>query len=138
MRIRAYSRLQKRSVLRLSAMSAHRRITQTMRLICSGMDLGQSVSSLQESYRSQRSKRSGNISRMILRSRHLSMAQCVFPIPDAACFPIILPDVMPIREHVHIRAAGNIPSWRKRDQTNICRYMKMSVELIFLTQKISA
>ena len=24
--------------------------------------------------------------RMILRSRHLSMAQCVFPIPDGACF----------------------------------------------------
>ena len=112
--------------------------TQTMRLICSGMDLGQSVSSLQESYRSQRSKRSGNISRMILRSRHLSMAQCVFPIPDAACFPIILPGEMQIREHVHIRADGSIPSWKRPDQMNICRYMKMSVEPIFLTQKISA
>ena len=126
------------SVLRSSAMSAHRRITQTMRLICSGMDSGQSVSSLQESYRSQKSKRSGNISRMILRSRHLSMAQCVFPIPDAACFPIILPGEMQIREHVHIRVDGSIPSWKRPDQMNICRYMKMSVELIFLTQKISA
>ena len=92
----------------------------------------------QESYRSQRSKRSGNISRMILRSRHLSMAQCVFPIPDAACFPIILPGEMQIREHVHIRADGSIPSWKRPDQMNICRYMKMSVEPIFLTQKISA
>lgn len=42
-----------------------------------------------------------------------------------------LPDVMRIREHVHIRAAGNIPSWRKRDQTSICQFMRMSVELIF-------
>ena len=133
-----YFRSQKRSVLRLSVMSAHRRITQTMQLICSGMDLEQNVSSLQESYRSQRSKRSGNISRMILRSRHLSMAQCVFPIPDAACFPIILPEEMQIREHVHIRADGSIPSWKRPDQMNICRYMKMSVEPIFLTQKISA
>ena len=68
----------------------------------------------------------------------LSMAQCVFPIPDAACFPIILPGEMQIREHVHIRADGSIPSWKRPDQMNICRYMKMSVELIFLTQKISA
>ena len=81
---------------------------------------------------------SGNISRMILRSRHLSMAQCVFPIQDAACFPIILPEEMQIREHVHIRADGSIPSWKRPDQMNICRYMKMSVEPIFLTQKISA
>ena len=35
------------------------------------------------------------------------------------------------QEHVHIRAAGNIPSWRKRDQTSICQFMRMSVELIF-------
>ena len=96
---------------------------------------GQSVSSLQESYQSQKSKRSGNISRMILRSRHLSMAQCVFPIPDAACFPIILPGEMQIREHVHIRADGSIPSWKRPDQMNICRYMKMSVELIFFNSK---
>ena len=60
------------------------------------------------------------------------------PIPDAACFPIILPEEMQIREHVHIRADGSIPSWKRPDQMNICRYMKMSVEPIFLTQKISA
>ena len=113
-------------------------VFQIAKEVCPGMDLEQNVSSLQESYRSQRSKRSGNISRMILRSRHLYMAQCVFPIPDAACFPIILPEEMQIREHVHIRADGSIPSWKRPDQMNICRYMKMSVEPIFLTQKISA
>lgn len=64
-------------------------------------------------------------------------AMCI-PIPDAACFPIILPGEMQIREHVHIRADGSIPSWKRPDQMNICRYMKMSVEPIFLTQKISA
>ena len=53
-------------------------------------------------------------------------------------FPIILPGEMQIREHVHIRADGSIPSWKRPDQMNICRYMKMSVEPIFLTQKISA
>ena len=84
------------------------------------------------------SKRSGNIFRMILKSRRLCMVQCVFPIPDAACSPIILPEEMQIREHVPIHADGSIPSWKRPDQMNICRYMKMSVEPIFLTQKISA
>ena len=50
----------------------------------------------------------------------------------------ILPEEMQIREHVPIHADGSIPSWKRPDQMNICRYMKMSVELIFLTQKISA
>ena len=64
------------------------------------------------------------------------VALTVSLIPEDACYLTILPDVMRIREHVHIRAAGNIPSWRKRDQTSICQFMRMSVELIFLTPKI--
>ena len=65
-------------------------------------------------------------------------AMCISYSGRAACSPIILPEEMQIREHVPIHADGSIPSWKRPDQMNICRYMKMSVEPIFLTQKISA
>ena len=50
----------------------------------------------------------------------------------------ILPEEMQTREHVPIHAVGNIRLWRRPDRENICRFMKMSVELIFSIQKICA
>ncbi len=47
-----------------------------------------------------------------------------------------LQEEMPIREPVHIRAAGNIPWWKRRDRANICRYMRMKEEPIFSTPRI--
>ena len=42
------------------------------------------------------------------------------------------------QEHARIRAAGNIPSWKRRDRESICLSMKMSVEHTFSTQKTYA
>ena len=53
-------------------------------------------------------------------------------------FPIILPGEMQIREHVHIRAAGNTLLWRKSARVSICRYTRMSVAHISSTQRICA
>ena len=39
--------------------------------------------------------------------------QCVYHIPEDVCLVISLPVVTQIREHARIRAAGNIPSWKR-------------------------
>ena len=64
--------------------------------------------------------------------------QCVYHIPEDVCLVISLPVVTQIREHARIRAAGNIPSWKRRDRESICLSMKMSVEHTFSTQKTYA
>ena len=46
--------------------------------------------------------------------------------------------VMPIVGHVPIHADGNMRSWKRPVRVNICRFMKMSVVLIFLTPRICA
>ena len=62
----------------------------------------------------------------------------VYHIPEDVCLVISLPVVTQIREHARIRAAGNIPSWKRRDRESICLSMKMSVEHTFSTQKTYA
>ena len=59
-------------------------------------------------------------------------------IPADACSAIISLEEMPIRAHVPIHADGNMQSWKRPVRVNICRFMKMSVELIFSIQKICA
>ena len=66
----------------------------------------------------------------------MSMEQCVFPIPDGACLVIILQGVMQIVELVHTLAVGNMLLWKRQGRENICRFMKMNGERIFLIQKI--
>ena len=42
---------------------------------------------------------------------------------------------MRTEEHVLIRAAGNMRSWKKKDRESTFLFMKMKEELTFLTQK---
>ena len=79
----------------------------------------------------------GQIFRMSWKLRHLSMGRCAFLIPEDACSATISPEEMQTGEHVPIHADGNILWLRKPDQENICRYMKMREELIFLTPRTS-
>ena len=72
------------------------------------------------------------------RLKALFTEQCVYHIPEDVCLVISLPVVTQIREHARIRAAGNIPSWKRRDRESICLSMKMSVEHTFSTQKTYA
>ena len=53
------------------------------------------------------------------------------------CSATISPEEMQTGEHVPIHADGNILWLRRPDQENICRYMKMREELIFLTPRTS-
>ena len=82
---RQFLRWQRRSALRLSDMSVHRRIIRTMALISSGGSREQSVWYLPENCRWQRSKRSVPISQKRWRLKALFMEQCAFPIPEDAC-----------------------------------------------------
>ena len=63
------------------------------------------------------------------------MVLCAFPIPEDVCSVIIWQDVMPTREPVPIPADGNILLWRRSVRENICRYLKMREELLFLNSK---
>ena len=68
----------------------------------------------------------------------LSMVLCVFPIPDAVCCPIILPAVMQIVGPALTHADGNMPSWKRPDRENICRFTRMNVAPIFLIPRTCA
>lgn len=46
-----------------------------------------------------------------------------------------LREEMRTEEHVLIRAAGNMRSWKKKDRESTFLFMKMKEELTFLTQK---
>ena len=83
-------------------------------------------------------KKSVKGSRLRWRLKALFTEQCVYHIPEDVCLVISLPVVTQIREHARIRAAGNIPSWKRRDRESICLSMKMSVEHTFSTQKTYA
>ena len=84
------------------------------------------------------SKKSVRGFRLRWRLKALFTEQCVYHIPEDVCLVISLPVVTQIREHARIRAAGNIPSWKRRDRESICLSMKMSVEHTFSTQKTYA
>lgn len=49
-----------------------------------------------------------------------------------------LPEGMPTRGHVRIRAAGNTRLWRKSARENTCRFMRMSAVLTFSIPRIFA
>ena len=79
---------------------------------------------------------SGKRYRKIWKLKALFTGLCAFLILEDVCFPIILQEEMPIRGLVPIPAAGNIPLWRRQDQANICRFMKMNGERIFSIPRI--
>ena len=73
---------------------------------------------------------------MTLKLKHLFMAQCVFPILEDVCYPIILREEMQIKVPVRIRAGGSIRWLRKSDRESTFRYMKTNVEPISLIPRI--
>ena len=69
--------------------------------------------------------------------KHSSMVLCAFPIPEDVFSVTLWQEEMPIREPVPIPADGNILLWRRSVRENICRYLKMREELLFLIPRIS-
>ena len=97
----------------------------------------QTCGNVQESFLWKRSGRSGHIFRRIWRLKRLSTAPCAFPIPEDVFSVTLWQEEMPIREPVPIPADGNILLWRRSVRENICRYLKMREELLFLIPRIS-
>ena len=58
-------------------------------------------------------------------------------IPEDVFSVTLWQEEMPIREPVPIPADGNILLWRRSVRENICRYLKMREELLFLIPRIS-
>ncbi len=74
---------------------------------------------------------------MIWRLKHLSMVQCAFLIPEDVCSVIIFTG-----RDANQGACTHPCRWKysvveENVRENICRYMKMREELIFLIPKIS-